>query len=235
MGYFGAMVAYKCLVMLTSVAFLVACRLAYSLQSVDLSNNFGLTGFIPPQLALSQSLQRVRISNTSLSCSGVTQPYTITTNASCSDPQVCRTPKTFGDNSTERHVCSPEEQLPCFLKFSNYLVPRDEDSNMRCKVILRREEEVQACQGNSQTQLGEQASLIPQPSAFMHEQTWYVDPRYYQFQACECLVVSAPCRPTNTCTKIMCCCAFITKCASIILRQCVIHAPGGSRLAGVCW
>eukprot|EP00878_Enallax_costatus_P004317 GHUV01004548.1.p1 GENE.GHUV01004548.1~~GHUV01004548.1.p1 ORF type:complete len:1095 (+),score=312.31 GHUV01004548.1:392-3676(+) len=171
-----------------------AIGLAYSLQLADFSNNPGLTGFIPPQLGLVESLQSVRISNTSLSCGGIIQPYTITTNSSCSDPEQCRTPKTFGDNSTRRHVCSPDEQLPCFLKFSDYLVPRDDDSNMRCKVILRmaQEESVQACGGHSRNQLGQQDSLIPKLSAFTYQQTWFVDPGYYQYQACECLVGYTP-------------------------------------------
>lgn len=152
-----------------------------------------MTGFIPPQLALVKGLQIIRIENTSLSCSGIIQPYTISTNASCSDPNRCKTPRMFGNFSTRYHICPQDQQLPCFLKFSDYLVPRDDKSNMRCRVIMRmrHEEAVQSCSGqNPYVQLSDQASLIPENSAFRYEQSWYVDPAYYQYQACECLVVS---------------------------------------------
>lgn len=84
-------------------------------------------------MGLLQGLQTARLQNTSLSCSGIIKPYTVTTNASCSDPGRCKTPKRFGDEVTGQHVCSEQEQLPCFLKFSDYLLPREDASNMRCK------------------------------------------------------------------------------------------------------
>jgi hypothetical protein len=108
-------------------------RLSYSLQSIDYSNNPGITGRIPPQMGLLESLQVARLQNTSLSCSGIIKPYTVTTNASCSDPARCKTPHTFDDALAKQHVCSEEEQLPCFLRFSDYLLPREDASNMRCK------------------------------------------------------------------------------------------------------
>jgi hypothetical protein len=108
-------------------------RLAYSLQSIDYSNNPGITGRIPPQMGLLEGLQVARLQNTSLSCSGITRPYTVTTNQSCSDPECCKTPQTFGSVQTQQHVCDEEEQLPCFLRFSDYLLPREDASNMRCK------------------------------------------------------------------------------------------------------
>lgn len=108
-------------------------RLAYSLQSIDYSNNPGMTGRIPAAMGLLEGLQTARLQNTSLSCSGITQPYTVTTNASCSDPARCKTPRRFGDVEAQQHLCSEEQQLPCFLRFSDDELPREDASNMRCK------------------------------------------------------------------------------------------------------
>eukprot|EP00882_Tetradesmus_deserticola_P003941 GHRQ01004167.1.p1 GENE.GHRQ01004167.1~~GHRQ01004167.1.p1 ORF type:complete len:529 (+),score=216.66 GHRQ01004167.1:433-2019(+) len=110
-----------------------AIGLAYSLQSIDYSNNPGMTGRIPPEMGLLQGLQSAQLQNTSFSCSGITQPYTAATNASCSDPARCKTPRKFGDVEAQQHVCSIGQQLPCFLRFSDYLLPREDASNMRCK------------------------------------------------------------------------------------------------------
>jgi hypothetical protein len=103
------------------------------LQSIDYSNNPGITGRIPPQMGLLEGLQVARLQNTSLSCSGIIKPYMVTTNASCSNPARCKTPRWFGDALAAQHVCSEEEALPCFLRFSDYLLPREDASNMRCK------------------------------------------------------------------------------------------------------
>ncbi|KAF6265314.1 hypothetical protein COO60DRAFT_1039404 [Scenedesmus sp. NREL 46B-D3] len=110
-----------------------AIGLAYSLQSIDYSNNPGMTGRIPAAMGLLEGLQTARLQNTSLSCSGITQPYTVTTNASCSDPARCKTPRRFGDVEAQQHLCSEEQQLPCFLRFSDDELPREDASNMRCK------------------------------------------------------------------------------------------------------
>jgi hypothetical protein len=37
------------------------CRLAYSLQSIDYSNNPGITGRIPPEMGLLEGLQTARL------------------------------------------------------------------------------------------------------------------------------------------------------------------------------
>jgi hypothetical protein len=103
------------------------------LESIDYSNNPGITGRIPPEMGLLEGLQTARLQNTSLSCSGIIRPYTVTTNQSCSDPERCKTPQRFGSAEAQQHVCSEAEQLPCFLRFSDYVLPREDASNMRCK------------------------------------------------------------------------------------------------------
>ncbi|WIA30200.1 hypothetical protein OEZ86_000292, partial [Tetradesmus obliquus] len=170
-----------------------AIGLSYSLQSIDYSNNPGITGRIPPQMGLLQGLQTARLQNTSLSCSGIIKPYTVTTNASCSDPGRCKTPKRFGDEVIGQHVCSEQEQLPCFLKFSDYLLPREDASNMRCKYIVRlpRDKALEACAGSPDadpTDLGDYAPLLADVRPEAYEQSWYVDPSYFQYQQCECLM-----------------------------------------------
>jgi hypothetical protein len=40
-----------------------------------------------------------------MSCAGITTPYTITTNNSCSDPVRCTTPQEYGDKETRYHRC----------------------------------------------------------------------------------------------------------------------------------
>jgi hypothetical protein len=50
-------------------------RTSYSLSELDLSNNPGITGVLPPQLGLLKSLKLVKYTATNLSCAGITQPY----------------------------------------------------------------------------------------------------------------------------------------------------------------
>lgn len=109
----------------------------------------------------------------------------VTTNYSCSDPRVCLTPQQFGNASTGTKKCAPDALLPCFLQFTDYFLPKDDDSNMKCKVIVRKSTERarKDCEGP----LGEQAASIPDK---MRIARWEIDPSYYQYQACECLQVS---------------------------------------------
>jgi hypothetical protein len=81
------------------------------------------------------NLQKARFTNTSMACSGIIRPYNITTNASCSNPDYCKTPQTFGDNATAQMFCSDEQVLPCFLRFSDEQLPLDDASNMRCRCV----------------------------------------------------------------------------------------------------
>lgn len=172
----------------------VLSSLAYGLADMDISNNPGVTGFLPPQMGVLTRVKQVRATNTNMSCAGIVQPYNISTNNSCSDPERCRTPRTFGNADSRYQVCKKDELLPCFLRFSDYLVPRDDESNMRCKLIQRRpvEEAKANCGGpNGNVSLGEQAAQLPEYTVSdRQQQMWYVDPGYYQFQVCECLLVS---------------------------------------------
>lgn len=168
------------------------CRLAYGLSELDISNNPGLTGMLPPQMGLLSRLKMVRTTGTNLSCAGVIQPYQITTNNSCSDPDRCTSPTTVGTADTRFHQCGRDALVPCFLRFSDYMIPRDDDSNMRCKYIVRRpaDEARRVCGGASDTGLGDQSSQLPDLGTDRLQQLWHVDPSYFQYQVCECLLVS---------------------------------------------
>jgi hypothetical protein len=169
--------------------FVCARSLAYGLAEMDISNNPGLTGVMPPQMGLLARLKQVRATNTSISCAGIIRPYVITTNNSCTDPDRCTTPVTFGDPETRYQQCSPDQLLPCFLRFSEYMIPRDDQSNMRCKYILRRPAE--NAQQQCASTLGAQAQQLPDLGGDRLQQMWHVDPSYFQYQVCECLLVSA--------------------------------------------
>ena len=52
----------------------VMSSLSYGLEDLDISNNEGLTGFLPPQIALAP-LRSVRATGTDLSCAGIIRPY----------------------------------------------------------------------------------------------------------------------------------------------------------------
>lgn len=56
------------------------CRLSYSLSELDLSNNSGITGMLPPQLGLLPRLQAVKVTTTHMSCAGIIKPF-----VSCSE------------------------------------------------------------------------------------------------------------------------------------------------------
>lgn len=113
---------------------------------------------------------------------------TVTTNNSCNDPQRCHTPQQFGDLSPGIKRCASDALLPCFLKFTDFYVPRDDASNMRCKPIVRKSasEARRDCAGPEL--LGDQAQSIPDKRWTAR---WEIDPSYYQYQACECLMVRA--------------------------------------------
>lgn len=172
-------------------AALLLCRLAYGLQELDFSNNPGLTGMMPPQMGLLARLKQIRASDTNMSCAGIISPYVVTTNNSCADPKRCTTPVMLGSPDTRYQPCTEETLLPCFLRFSEYMIPRDDDSNMRCKYILRRpvEDARKACESDQDTGLGTQAAQLPELGSDRLGQIWQVDPSYFQFRVCECLLV----------------------------------------------
>mgnify|MGYP001806890798 CR=1 FL=1 len=90
------------------------------------------------------------------------------------------------------HRCTSEQLLPCFLSFSEYMVPRDDDSNQRCNYIIRRQpaDALASCSAGGNNSLGEQAVQLPDLGPDRLEQMWHIDPSYFQFQVCECLLVS---------------------------------------------
>jgi hypothetical protein len=52
---------------------------------------------------------------------------------------------------------------------------------------------IEACAGDPNTDptdLGDYAPLLADVSSEAYEQSWFVDPSYFQYQQCECLMVS---------------------------------------------
>jgi hypothetical protein len=136
-------------------------------------------------------LQMLGLSCVALSC----LPQNLTTNVSCSDPERCTTPQQFGDPDAPISKCTRDQLLPCFLKFADYAVPREDSSNMKCQPIMRKpvEQAQQDCAGSGPQQLGEQATNIPARPTDRMTARWDIDPSYYQYQTCECLLVSEAC------------------------------------------
>lgn len=62
---------------------------------------------------------------------------------------------------------------------------------MKCKGVMRKpvEQAQQDCAGSDPQQLGDQASSIP-TDTLKWGTRWEMDPAYYQYQACDCLLVS---------------------------------------------
>lgn len=125
-------------------------------------------GPLPPQIGVLKSLERFDGRNTSMSCS-----------ADGLDGGV--------GGGTAR--CAADELLPCFLRFSEHVVPLTDASNMACPVIERLSEAdaVAACSGGGPMQLGDQAYLLEGVDTGV--QSWFLDPAYFQYAHCNCLVV----------------------------------------------
>lgn len=154
-----------------------------------------MTGTIPPQMAFLSGLQRARFTGTNMSCSGITKPFVITTNASCTDPDLCRTEVVVtgeAGNGTALQ-CTEEQLLPCFLQFSDIAVPREDASNMRCKYIVRKTPEHAkldcAQEEYGSYFLGESVQYLPGVVKDSTQQSWLVEPAYYQYRECSCLQV----------------------------------------------
>jgi hypothetical protein len=86
--------------------------------------------------------------------------------------------------------CSDEQLLPCFLYFANYTVPRTDNTKMACPAILRRhiEEARSMCAGDAPNRLGAQAHNVADALA-ADEQSWKIEPGYYQYRGCRCFSV----------------------------------------------
>jgi hypothetical protein len=133
------------------------------------------------------------LTGTSLSCADVIQPYSVRVNNSCNNPDVCLTDiwseKSHGDD----YACPDDQVLPCFLTFASESLPRDDASNMRCRIIVRRptEEARTACSGSEPPFfLGGEGTTLPDTRKTGSEQSWVLDPSYYQYRGCTCLLVS---------------------------------------------
>ncbi|WIA32818.1 hypothetical protein OEZ86_006000 [Tetradesmus obliquus] len=172
-----------------------AIGLTFGLTDVLLGTN-SLTGAIPPQMGVLQNLHEVDLRNSSMSCLGTTEdaaaaaaPPSSTAdaaaNATANATAVDSNSNSKADGDPQQ--CDDSALLPCFLFFSKVTLPRTDNSNMACPVILRRprDEAVAACEGDSASQLGEQAGNIAEVAAA--QQTWDIDPSYYQFRPCRCL------------------------------------------------
>lgn len=125
-----------------------------------------------------KNLQTMDTRNTSMSCLGNDESTNTGSDGSSADEKVYL-------------QCSDDQLLPCFLDFSTVTIPRTDNSYMACPVILRRplQEAIQVCSGTGPMQLSSQAENLADLTAT--EQTWSVDPQYYQHRHCKCLEVRA--------------------------------------------
>lgn len=104
-------------------------RLAFGLEEVDLDNN-QLTGSLPAELGLLKDLTHMDVRNNSAL-------------------------SFHGDDNATSSTSDPEQLLPCFLMFSEAVVPKTDGSNMGCPAIIRRpwQEAEQFCSGKGPSQL----------------------------------------------------------------------------------
>ncbi|KAF6255371.1 hypothetical protein COO60DRAFT_215437 [Scenedesmus sp. NREL 46B-D3] len=149
-----------------------AIGLTFGLSDVILDTN-SLTGVIPPEMSVLKNLHEVDLRNSSMSCLGTPDAA-----AAAEQPPL---------QQQQQQQCTDSQLLPCFLSFSRVTLPRTDNNHMACPVILRLplDEAVQACSGDGPSQLGEQAGNIA--DIVSTQQTWDVDPSYYQYRPCSCL------------------------------------------------
>lgn len=102
-------------------------------------------------------------------------------------------------DSQSTYQCSDAELLPCFLTFSEHAVPRTDRTNMACPAIVRlpHDEAVVACSGSAPYQLGVLAPGVAVTQT--GEQSWELDPSYYQYRKCVCLKVCVLCACRSVC------------------------------------
>jgi hypothetical protein len=163
-----------------------------------------------------------------MACSGIIRPYNITTNASCSNPDYCKTPQQFGSKDTAHMFCSDSQVLPCFLRFSDESLPLDDASNMRCRYILRKlpqQAKEDCAEATGMYGLGPDADeVMPDIVRDAQQQQWMLDPMYFQYRGCSCLTVSGGCR-LFCCWCCCCCCLLLLLLACMCLWQgCVVLA-----------
>jgi hypothetical protein len=145
-------------------------------------------------MGFSEHVRTVTLTGTSMSCSGITRPFAVSVKASCNDALKCRSMEWVPANTTANQTCPADAVLPCFLRFTEESLPKDDSSNMRCKLIARRspEEARASCvAGEPPFSLGTEGENLPEISRTASEQAWLIDPSYYQYRGCTCLLVSA--------------------------------------------
>jgi hypothetical protein len=117
----------------------------------------------------------------------------VSVNASCNDATKCKTKEWVAANTTANQSCPSDQVLPCFLRFTQESLPKDDNSNMRCKLIARRapDDARAACSaGQYPFSLESEGQNLPEISRTASEQSWVIDPAYYQYRGCTCLLVS---------------------------------------------
>jgi hypothetical protein len=128
-----------------------------------------------------------------MSCADIIKPFAVRVNNSCNNPDVCLTDAWTEETHKQDYVCPDEQVLPCFLKFASESLPRDDASNMRCRSIARRapEDARPSCSaGDVPFSLGGEGANLPDVRRTASEQSWVIDPAYYQYRGCTCLLVS---------------------------------------------
>jgi hypothetical protein len=141
-------------------------------------------------------LRSMSLTGTNMSCADVIKPYAVRVNNSCNNQDVCLTDVWTGATHEQEYVCPDEQVLPCFLTFAIESLPRDDASNMRCRIIVRRapEDARAACSaGVVPFSLGGEGETLPDIRRTASEQSWLIDPSYYQYRGCTCLLVSVVC------------------------------------------
>eukprot|EP00775_Hariotina_reticulata_P007361 gene7361-7572_t len=146
------------------------------LSIVKLANNM-LTGRLPPELGLLSALAAVDVSNNNLSCNGQRQISSDSGSGSGGTRQVAQ------------QRCPSQQLLPCILNITQELIPRPDDSHMKCPLIYRKpwQQAMKDCSSTGPAQLGDRVSSMRDLSYLVAQQSWQVDPAYYQYTGCHCL------------------------------------------------
>lgn len=189
--------------------------MSISLQQLSLNNNTLVGGPLPPDLGLLRNLKHISLHNNNLSCVPL-RVYTKTpylylpNNDDVSRSNSSRPASSAGSvaslhgssggiaeidgnttliNLQPTYQCTEKELLPCFLTFSEHTVPRTDNTKMACPEIVRlpHGQAVSACSGSAPWQLGVLAEGLAETQT--SEQSWEVDPDYYQYKGCSCLKV----------------------------------------------
>jgi hypothetical protein len=142
--------------------------LAYNLRDFILVNNTGIIGRLPDEAGGLSQLSRLAVQGTGLSCVP-------------DDIAQAQAEARAAGRPMRPYKCPPGQQLPCFLEFEPFDVPRSDESRMACLPLKRRT-------------LDDMRAACP-PAALPAQdagpdalgQQWDLPPSYYQYQGCRCL------------------------------------------------